>query len=358
MPPVSLLQSCQTNAENFMGGRRATVLAPEVRLLSDCLYFGMTSLSGTQTLGEEFVSALRVSARKEQRDGREVLVVRPLSTSKRVVVCSVQVLYSYIARRFEEGWHPLRQELGLPSSEAAFREADAAALEALRVRGILPRPAGADVDERVTGARAARRANVRAGRVPAPVPGRPTATSPHYWPPVRSFRDVPALAIAFKYHLWRLSAKLYLWASRHLTTLAGRVPIPSAWLWWALRVAGRVHRAVFFLTGHFFDPAMRLAGVYYVLHRAQAPGLPDFRPLGILMLGGMGFEAFSWTLGRIRDWWRQRSQRSSRRSATEGGGGAGESKGNEDEDGGSDRDRYVLSACLMADAQLTLFYCL
>lgn len=92
-----LQQLAQEVAEDLLGGRRATVLAPEVALAADLLYYAVTTVSGTQTIGEEFVHILRAQRYKVEVKGSSVEMIRPLGTATRVLVCFCQCLMPYLA---------------------------------------------------------------------------------------------------------------------------------------------------------------------------------------------------------------------------------------------------------------------
>ena len=82
-----LTESCHDAVRRLLGPRAALNWAAETRLISELLYHGLTTGSGLQTLGEEYVEILEVA-------GRSGI---PLGTARRGVLVLLQAIGPYIA---------------------------------------------------------------------------------------------------------------------------------------------------------------------------------------------------------------------------------------------------------------------
>ncbi|CAM9296499.1 unnamed protein product [Discosporangium mesarthrocarpum] len=110
--------------EVVIGSRRASILAPELRMLAAGLYYGLTNFSGQQTLGQEYCDILLVGSSKRPGSrgggGREDIPA-PLLPSAMRFYTVLHVVIPYLQERWREGCHGFRS-LRDPFARRAIEE--------------------------------------------------------------------------------------------------------------------------------------------------------------------------------------------------------------------------------------------
>lgn len=72
----AILQEQMTRvAQQFLGARRQHVWQKEINTVSDICYYGLTTLLGTQTLGEEYCDLVQINQDSQTYPGVVVSVV-------------------------------------------------------------------------------------------------------------------------------------------------------------------------------------------------------------------------------------------------------------------------------------------
>ncbi|CAN0231491.1 unnamed protein product [Ectocarpus sp. 12 AP-2014] len=256
-------------AETLLGARRVMILAPELRALASCLYFGLTNLEGKQTLGQEYCGIDLVPSGRGGGRESSPLPRRPLQA-----YTFLRVAVPYLQERLREGWHGLRS-LRDPFGSGGAAAALAAARARARARAAVAPPVGIAVSSG-SGETAADRAgsseeeeeNVVPTEAAIGISSGETGGGARA-PPLasRSARSSPPPVVAF---LRRVLA----WARR-------RRPAMSGVLEWALRL----HLAAFYFDGRFANVAMRAVGarLAYTRPEQEAPRA-RYAVLGLLLL--------------------------------------------------------------------------
>eukprot|EP00903_Cladosiphon_okamuranus_P019119 g17591.t1 len=279
-------------AETLLGSRRVMILAPELRALASCLYFGLTNLAGKQTLGQEYCGVdLKAPAGGGSR-GPPTLSKTPWRA-----YTFLRVAVPYLQERMREGWGGLRS-LRDPFGGGGAAAALAAARARARARAALAPPVGIAVAAGADEA-AVDRAGLDEGQAELPAQmvrsggGTSSSRAGNEVAPLvsrRRRRSQPPPLAALVGRLRRVLA----WARR-------RRPAMSGVLEWALRL----HLAAFYFDGRFVDPAMRAVGarLAYARHDQEAPRA-RYAVLGLLLLLQLAAEAASAsseTVGRWRE---------------------------------------------------------
>jgi peroxin-10 len=119
-----LRQSLSSAAEATLGPFTLVAIQPELKLLADLFYLGLTTVRGQQTLGEEFVDIFQVAPIDEGGvafDGGPRLA--PPALWRRALVVLLAAVAPYISKRVQSGgWKPL-QALFQPAQSARERAA-------------------------------------------------------------------------------------------------------------------------------------------------------------------------------------------------------------------------------------------
>jgi peroxin-10 len=96
-------QAAAQAAEAVLGPFALVAVQPELKLLAELAYFGLTTLRGRQTLGEEYVDIFPVASVEAGPSDR----LAPPSLRRRVVLLLLAVVAPYLAKRLTVGWKPL-----------------------------------------------------------------------------------------------------------------------------------------------------------------------------------------------------------------------------------------------------------
>ncbi|CAM9387000.1 unnamed protein product [Ectocarpus fasciculatus] len=260
-------------AETLLGARRVMILAPELRALASCLYFGLTNLAGKQTLGQECCGIDLVPLGRGGGRESSPFPRRPLQA-----YTFLRVAVPYLQERMREGWHGLRS-LRDPFGGGGAAAALAAARARARARAALAPPVGIAVSSG-SGETAADRAgssssseeeeeeNVVPTEAAIGVSSGESGGGARA-PPLASLsaRPSPPPVVA-------LLRRVLAWARR-------RRPAMSGVLEWALRL----HLAAFYFDGRFANVAMRAVGarLAYARTEQEAPRA-RYAVLGLLLL--------------------------------------------------------------------------
>lgn len=94
-------------AETLLGSRRVMILAPELRALASCLYFGLTNLAGKMVMVSRLAFRALLNLRAGRRVRRMLLVSLPVTPcsqqyargTMRVPTATVVALHQHINRR-------------------------------------------------------------------------------------------------------------------------------------------------------------------------------------------------------------------------------------------------------------------
>ena len=98
------------------GAWRAQLLAPELGLLADALYYGLTLGAGRTTLGQEYCDVVPLHQRG--------MMLLPIGTSRGSLAAALQALLPYLDARlirgggWRSGWAPLRDLVADPADRA------------------------------------------------------------------------------------------------------------------------------------------------------------------------------------------------------------------------------------------------
>lgn len=292
-------------------GDATAIFAPEIGLVADCLYYGFTTLSGTQSLGEEFCGLLRVvivqhtTGPTSQRQ-----VIAPLSRPVRLAICGLQAGCTYVARRSSRGVGSVMEAV------------DAWAVSRTAVREETDVGSASDDEIPSVPQEAARLVRVAARRVAAVC--------------ARAVASLKRLVVRLlnAYDRWRDAGSQYAsqrwWLKPLAMALRGLV-----WL------ASQLHRVMFLFQGTYFEVAMRVLAIRHVLNRPASPIAPGLFPgLAWLLLGEVGATAIGAASTFVSDW------RSGRMAASHDGA-------TEDGELPVQADRRVVSAATVMQAAST-----
>nr|WKY18078.1 PEX10 [Schizochytrium sp.] len=243
--------------EKFLGGfdvilqpYQSVAVMPEVKLLAELAYFALTTGRGRQTLGEEYCDVLPVVVQKQ--GGRREAWAAPGKLHK-LALLFFGVIAPYLVKRIESG--------GWKSLAVLFQKPLTAAERAAEMRRRMLERARQQTQQSQSSS--ASRSGTKID-VDAP------AESP----------------------LVTLKKKLVDFWTEHRESLL-----------WVLGWSGifsKVHLAVFYLRGTYYEWSKRLAGYQHIFTRAPKSDRPSYRVLGWFLLAQLAIGAAPAIRGAIR----------------------------------------------------------
>jgi len=216
-------------ADAVLGPHMSVAALPEIKLLAELAYFGLTTLRGRQTPGEEYCDVFLV--KKSQGGG---MALPPFSS--RLILLITAVLLPYVGKRIEGGgWKSL---LSLFQKPLSARER----AEAFRKQMLLRQQRPAQQQE-------------GGGGMSIAVDGEERSETSY-------------LSLLWEKRAW------------------------FSWLLGWSSYIYRVHLAVFYLRGEYMDWSKRAAGLQYSLTRAPPAERASYRVLGWLLIVQLLVESY------------------------------------------------------------------
>ncbi|KAL4428030.1 hypothetical protein ABPG75_002119 [Micractinium tetrahymenae] len=236
-----LTDACHDAVRRVLGPRAALRWAGETRAAAQLLYYALTTGAGLQTLGEEYCDMLQVSG----TTGHGTLP----GAARRGLLVLVQAAGPYLADRLAAA---------APAGEADEEEDGFAAWRRAQAE-----------------AAAAQRQQEQQGRQQAV--GQPQLL----------LQQAAELAQQLRAAAQRAAAPVL----RHLPVAAALVRDHAGTLL-------RIHLALFYLFGAYYQPSKRVAGVRYLFLGRALEGRPSYHVLGLLLCTQVGVSGLLWLAQR------------------------------------------------------------